>query len=676
MHHPPNQPAIQPLRVSLTYALAAILWLFLSGALLSSLIHDPGALYFAQTLNIIVFILLTARALFLLLRTRRQNLLLLQTAFEELVESASFSHEKDFFRELAEHLVKVTGQDYVLIAEYQQEVDQLAILIAYGDGSHMEDGLYPIEGTPCERTLTQGIYCCKKDAQGEFPSVPLLEKLSVQSYIGHALYTGEGKPLGLIALMDRAPLKATSPTDGLLRILTTRAALEMERRSFFQRIQRSDQQLQAVLDSFPSPLIGLNDQLNVIRMNPAAERLLGRSQAESVDTPLSHLLSAKGQEETLEPLQKLARKNAGANLRIPFVGLRPDGSTVSCVADTHALVQGDGMRLLLGLNQDAPSEAGGGEASIHWSQIVNRLDVAVALLGPEGEVRYQNSRAEQWFGSGGPGLSPNDLASLPAEKEIPLPDGTGFYQRNDAVLQNSDETPMTLAVMKDISHIKADEQLRSHVIGALGHEIRTPLTAVLGYTELMLSRQIPEESKNKYLNLLRSEGERIETLINRALHLQRLPLCPSPNAFEEVRPDHLLANLKEHLRPLREKIELDFNDATQLPPVQVHKEHLSEILLQLLTVTVRFVPDGAIIRLEAQESEQRIQLRFRDGTAALGHEEWQGFTEQFDVPRTTGQSPGVHLAQRLAANYDWGLLTGEARPEGCFFQLSIPVVSM
>ena len=95
----------------------------------------------------------------------------------------------------------------------------------------------------------------------------------------------------------------------------------------------------------------------------------------------------------------------------------------------------------------------------------------------------------------------------------------------------------------DITEFKEFERLKDEMISAVSHEMRTPLTAILGFTELLLSGEAdPAEEKNHLETILR-EGERLNSLVQNFIDLKRMRTGRQVYVFHEVMLSPLLAQV-------------------------------------------------------------------------------------------------------------------------------------
>lgn len=154
--------------------------------------------------------------------------------------------EENFFEELARFLGDTLGVYYVCIDRLSGDRLTAQTVAVYCDG-HFEDNLeYTLADTPCGMLLDQSFCFFPHRVAELFPSDPALRELQAESYIGTTLLDFDGRPIGLIALLDRKPMENRRMAESLLQMVSVRAAGELSRLQGMAALRKSFE-VQAVL---------------------------------------------------------------------------------------------------------------------------------------------------------------------------------------------------------------------------------------------------------------------------------------------------------------------------------------------------------------------------------------------------------------------------------------------
>ena len=159
---------------------------------------------------------------------------------------------------------------------------------------------------------------------------------------------------------------------------------------------------------------------------------------------------------------------------------------------------------------------------------------------------------------------------------------------------------------------KQMERMKDEMISAVSHEMRTPLTAMMGYTEFLLENPVDETQLKEYLGTIHKETERLKELITNFLDLQRMKAkqviyCFKPLAVRPLLDDAaaLFANASRIHR-------ITVDASPDLPPVVGNEVGLHQVLNNLLSNAVKYSPKGGEIVLGARREGDAVIMWVRD----------------------------------------------------------------
>jgi len=156
-----------------------------------------------------------------------------------LIESSSIASGQDFFESLARFLAKNLEMDFVCIDKLEGDGLSARTLAVYFDGQFQDNITYALKDTPCGDVVGQTICCFPRDVRLLFPKDEVLQEMSAESYLGTTLWSSEGKPIGLIAVIGRHPLTKTGLAESIMKLVSIRAAGELERRQAEEDIKKA-----------------------------------------------------------------------------------------------------------------------------------------------------------------------------------------------------------------------------------------------------------------------------------------------------------------------------------------------------------------------------------------------------------------------------------------------------
>ncbi len=202
-------------------------------------------------------------------------------------------------------------------------------------------------------------------------------------------------------------------------------------------------------------------------------------------------------------------------------------------------------------------------------------------------------------------------------------------------LQGLKELPQNhagmLIVLQDLTRLKQLEQMRKEFVANVTHELKTPLTSICGYTELLRSSERDAETRAAFYEIISIEADRLMSLIQDLLALSELEQRPNLAAVKE---SCALAPVAEavfaKLQPLADekKIELilDLADDLRVPgkPEQHH-----QILSNLISNGIVYNNPGGFVRLSAYVERDLLIYRVEDNGIGIAKQDQERIFERF-----------------------------------------------
>ncbi len=166
-----------------------------------------------------------------------------------------------FFPELARYLAHVLNMDYVCIDRLEEGQLSAQTLAVFHNGTFQNNMSYTLKDTPCGAVVGQRICCYPRNVRDLFAKDLVLQELQAESYLGTTLWSAQGKPIGLIAVIGRKPLEDARLAEGILQLVAVRAAGELERQQAEQAITQLNTELEQRVRARTSELAATNLEL-------------------------------------------------------------------------------------------------------------------------------------------------------------------------------------------------------------------------------------------------------------------------------------------------------------------------------------------------------------------------------------------------------------------------------
>jgi signal transduction histidine kinase len=225
------------------------------------------------------------------------------------------------------------------------------------------------------------------------------------------------------------------------------------------------------------------------------------------------------------------------------------------------------------------------------------------------------------------------------------------------------------------------ERLKTELVSNVSHELRTPLASVLGFSDLMLKRDVDPEERRRYLEVIRSESGRLATLLNDLLDLQRQELGVIELRVEEFDLNELLQVQMTLYSAQSELHELGFEPAPEPLFVRGDPDRLAQVVGNLLSNAIKYSPDGGRVEVSTALIRGEAWIWVRDSGLGIPRDQQsQLFTKFFrgEAARTrgiAGTGLGLVLARQIveAHHGEIGFESDEGR--GSTFWIRIPAAS-
>jgi K+-sensing histidine kinase KdpD len=188
-------------------------------------------------------------------------------------------------------------------------------------------------------------------------------------------------------------------------------------------------------------------------------------------------------------------------------------------------------------------------------------------------------------------------------------------------------------------------EAKDEFLGVMSHELRTPITAIYGGARVLRSRaeRLDDESKERLLDDIEQESERLFRMVENLLVLSRLELGQEVST-EPVLVQRLVAKLENAFKQRRPSRTLINNIDDRLEPVAAEPHYLEQILRNLLSNADKYSPSDRPIEVEASCRDGLVDISVLDRGPGIDAEEIDLIFDRFyRSDRTAAQAAGIGL---------------------------------
>lgn len=205
---------------------------------------------------------------------------------------------------------------------------------------------------------------------------------------------------------------------------------------------------------------------------------------------------------------------------------------------------------------------------------------------------------------------------------------------DDGRVYNAQYTPLprigSAVTMQDISYLKEIDRLKNDFVHTVSHDLRSPLTSVLGYMELIERTGPLTESQHEFLGRLQASVHHMTGLVNELLDLGRLE-----SGFDTRREAVYLDNMLDYSLNVfdnqikKKKINLTSEIAGDLKPLRANPIRIRQMIDNLVGNAIKYTPEGGSVKVSMDMQENQIILRVADSGPGIPADEQSRIFEKF-----------------------------------------------
>lgn len=201
-----------------------------------------------------------------------------------------------------------------------------------------------------------------------------------------------------------------------------------------------------------------------------------------------------------------------------------------------------------------------------------------------------------------------------------------------SAVEDHPEEEKTMIVFHDVTRLKKLEKIKVDFVANVTHEIKTPLTAIIGYLETIREGAIDNiEDTKKFIGISLKQAERLNRLVDDLLTISSIEMKEAKLNFEDVSlnmsVDNVIALIEAKAKAKNIAIQNKMRE--NLAPVRADRDRLAQVFLNVLDNAVKFTPDGGSVGITAEESGEYTVVCIADTGIGVPQEEIGRLGERF-----------------------------------------------
>jgi signal transduction histidine kinase len=234
------------------------------------------------------------------------------------------------------------------------------------------------------------------------------------------------------------------------------------------------------------------------------------------------------------------------------------------------------------------------------------------------------------------------------------------------------------ALEEQNERLRQSERLKSELVSIVSHEIRTPLASILGFTSVLLQRDVADSDRKRFLEIIATEARRLTSLLDEFLDVQRLEGGPLDLAVREVDVSSLIRTQVALFSAESDKHWLELRLPDDPLMVEGDAGRLAQVFSNLISNAIKYSPDGGPVEVSGEQDNGIVRIRVRDEGFGIPPEAQERmFTKFFRGAAAAhgiaGSGLGLALSRTVVEAHGGSIDFESTVGEGTTFSVELPV---
>lgn len=336
--------------------------------------------------------------------------------------------------------------------------------------------------------------------------------------------------------------------------------------------------------------------------------------------------------------------------------------------------------------------------------ILRNIADGVLVTDPQDRILVMNTIAEKWFGLDEEKVSQKTIQEciknehlislLQKVKDGQIHSSAEFilkivgtrdkkvFQAHAARLHNRDEELVgVVTVIRDVTKEKEAERIKTELVSMVAHELKSPLTSIYGFSELLLEANLEDSQAIEYAQVILTESTRLTDLVNKFLDISRLEAGRTEIRMNPFDLRQLVEKIKETYKGQAEKrkIRVIVEIPKALPMAYGDQDMIEQVLLNLFSNAVKYSPVNSKVGIEAKEEDDALVVSVIDNGYGIPKEALPRIFDKFyrvvdseGSDEVEGSGLGLSLAKEIVEQHGGTIKVTSRLGIGSVFSFTLP----
>lgn len=254
------------------------------------------------------------------------------------------------------------------------------------------------------------------------------------------------------------------------------------------------------------------------------------------------------------------------------------------------------------------------------------------------------------------------------------------------VLDDRGELVYFVGIERDVTKEKEIDKAKTEFVSLASHQLRTPLSAINWYTEMLLNGDAGKITKKQksFLEEVYKGNKRMIELVNALLNVSRLEMGTLAISLEKLKITEIAKEILKEISILAKsrKIELSVNLDDSIPEIDLDKNLIGIVLQNLLSNAVKYTPEKGKVFFDIKQDDKNIIITIKDNGYGIPKEQQDKIFEKlFRAKNVTekdsvGTGLGLYIVKTIIDNTGGSINFESEENKGTIFNIQFPVFGM
>jgi len=232
------------------------------------------------------------------------------------------------------------------------------------------------------------------------------------------------------------------------------------------------------------------------------------------------------------------------------------------------------------------------------------------------------------------------------------------------------------------NRIKEVDKMKDNFISMASHELRSPLTAIKGYVELVTDRNkdTMDEESARYIKNINSSVDRLNSLVTDILEISKIEGNRIPFEITTFNPQSIIQKISEDMKfqASQKGLSIEYLSPSELPEIKADKARVEQILVNLVSNAIKYTTKGKV-EISTKEKGKELLVTVADTGVGISAEEIENLFEKFyrikntETANVVGTGLGLWIARGLARKMNGDITVESIKGVGSHFTFHLPL---